>query len=78
MQNKYERTERMKGVFFGSKKDYRNQAEDYSLTILINDPFNAQISIEIDIDEWNKYVNYDFANKWRTALDSPPKNCDRM
>ena len=77
MQNKYERAERMKGVFLDYKKDYRSQAEDYSLTVLINDPFNAQISIEIDIDEWNKYVNYDFADKWRTVLDSPPKNCGR-
>lgn len=75
MQNKNESTETMKGVFLNYKKDYRSQAEDYSLTMLINDPFNAKISIEIDTEEWNKYVNYSFDYNWKGFLDGHPEKC---
>ena len=74
MQNKSKSIETMKGVFLSSKEGYQSEIKDYSLTILIEDPFNAKISIEIDTDEWNKYVNYRFERNWRGSLDSHPQN----
>ena len=77
MQNKYESVETMKGIFLSYKEGYQSEIKDYILTILINDPFNAKISIEIDTDQWNQYVNYSFMDNWRGFLDDHPENCYR-
>ena len=78
MQDKDKSVETMKGVFLSSKKGYQSEIKDYSLTILIDDPpFNAEISVEIDTDEWNQYVNYDIASKWKGILDNHPEICNR-
>ena len=63
----------MKGVFLSYKEGYQNEKKDYSLTILIDDPFNAKINIEIDTDEWNEYINYYIEHKWKGILDSHPE-----
>ena len=73
MQNKSKSVETMKGVFLSCKEGYKSSLEDYSLTILIDDPFNAKISIVIDTDEWNKYINYYIDHKWKKILDSHPE-----
>ena len=78
MQNKNKSIETMKGVLLSYKEGYQNEKKDYSLTILIDDPFNAKISIEIDNDEWNKYVNYHIDHKWKGILDSHPENCNSL
>ena len=75
MQDKDKSTETMKGVLLSYKEGYQNGKKDYSLTILIDDPFNAKINIEIDTDEWNEYINY-FINidrKWKGILESHPE-----
>ena len=79
MQDKDKSTETMKGVFLSYKEGYQNEKKDYSLTILIDDPFNAKINMEIDIDEWNEYINY-FINidrKWKGILESHPEKPNR-
>ena len=73
MQNKSKSIETMKGVFLSCKEGYQNEKKDYNLTILIDDPFNAKINIEIDTDEWNEYINYYINQKWKGILDSPPE-----
>ena len=52
--------------------------KDYILKILVNHPFNAEISIIMNTDTWNKYVNYSFERKWKGFLDSHPKECNSM
>ena len=45
------------------------------LKILVNYPFNAEISIIMNVDTWNKYVNYSASRYWRGVLESHPENC---
>ena len=73
MQDKDKSTETMKGVFLSYKEGYQNEKKDCSLTILIDDPFNAKINIEIDTDEWNEYINYFINRKWKGILESHPE-----
>ena len=46
------------------------------LKILANSPFHAEITIRMNVDTWNKYVNYSATRSWRGYLESPPENCD--
>ena len=64
MQNKSKSIEKMEGVFLSYKEGSQSTREGYSLEILINNPFNAKISIEIDTEEWNEYINYYFDHNW--------------
>lgn len=46
------------------------------LKILANSPFNAEITIIMNVDTWNKYVGYSALRSWRGCSESPPENCD--
>lgn len=81
MQYNYENyLERMQGVILEHNYDgsYHSTRKDYILKILVNHPFNAEISISMNTDAWNKYVSYSFERNWRGFQDSHPENCNSM
>ena len=63
-------SERIQGIILEHKSTDR-----HSHKILVNDPFNAEISIIIDVDIWNKYCNYSVSRHWKGFLESHPENC---
>ena len=67
--------ESMQGVILEHNYDRSSyfQPKDYILKILVNHPFNAEISIIMNTDTWNKYVNYSASNSWRGALETHPE-----
>ena len=77
MQDNYKSyLETMQGIVlehnYGSS--YHSTRKDYILKILVNDPFNAEISISMNTDTWNKYVNFSASDYWRGFLESHPEN----
>ena len=77
MQYNYESyLECMQGVILEHNYDnsYHSTCKDYILKILVNHPFNAEISIIMNTDTWNKYVNYSVSHNWQGFLESHPEN----
>ncbi len=70
----------MQGIILEHNYDnsYHSTCKDYILKILVNHPFNAEISIIMNTDTWNKYVNYSVSRNWRGFLDNHPKECNSM
>lgn len=62
-------SERIQGIILEHNSTNRD-----SHKILVNDPFNAEISIIIDVNIWNKYVNYSVSQHWKGFLESHPEN----
>lgn len=62
-------SERIQGIILE-----HDSTDRHSHKILVNDPFNAEISIIIDDDVWDKYVNYSGSRNWKGFLEAPPKN----
>ena len=81
MQYNYENyLERMQGIILEHNYDhsYHSTCTDYNLKILVNHPFNAEISISMNTDAWNKYINYSLERNWKRVLDSHPDKCNSM
>ena len=81
MQYNYESyLERIQGVILEHNYDgsYHSTCKDYILKILVNHPFNAEISIIMNTDTWNKYVNYSVSRNWRGFLESHPERYDNQ
>ena len=81
MQYNYESyLEKMQGVILEHNYDgsYHSTLDNYILKILVNHPFNAEISIRMNTDTWNEYVNYSLDRKWRGFLDSHPEAHNSM
>ena len=81
MQHNYESySECMKGVILEHNydKSYHSTLDDYILKILVNDPFNAEISIRMNTDTWNEYVNYYAGDYWRGFLESHPERSNKQ
>ena len=81
MQDNYENySERIQGVIL--EHNYGNRAfstcKDYILKILVNDPFNAEISIIMNTDIWNKFAGYSAVRRWKGFLESHPENCNNQ
>ncbi len=81
MQDNYEDyLERIQGVILEHNYDGSSHFEhkSYFLKILVNDPFNAEISIIMNIDIWNKYVSYSASRYWRGVSESHPENYENL
>ena len=72
--------ERIQGVILEHNYDgsYHSTCKDYMLKILANHPFNAEISIIMNTDIWNKYVNYSISHHWRGFGESHPEYYDKQ
>ena len=57
---------------------YYSTLDNYTLKILVSDPFNAEISIRMNTDTWNEYVNYSADHHWRGFLESHPEKWNRQ
>lgn len=81
MQYNYENySEKIQGIILEHNYDgsYHSTLDNYILKILVNDPFNAEISIRMNTDTWNEYVNYSADHHWKGFLESHPENWNRQ
>ena len=80
MQYNYEiYLERMQGVILEHNYDDTHfEYKSYILKILVNNPFNAEISISMNTDIWQEYVNYSHYHHWKGFLENHPEKWNRQ